>query len=68
MEMDRQTAIKVIRRRLTHLDKRINSEGGSESALMFDSREKEAIEFIIKELSPPPMAEEVDEMIYQESV
>ncbi len=68
MEMDRQTAIKVIRRRLGHLDKRINAESGSESALMFDTREKEALEFIIKELSPPVMAEEVDEMIYQESV
>ena len=65
MEMDRQTAIKVVQRRLTYLNRRINTEGGSESALMFDTREREALEFIIKELSPPAMAEEVDSNLFE---
>jgi hypothetical protein len=59
--MDIQTAIKVVQRRLVHLNKRIEDEKGSESALMFDTREKEALEFIVNELSPPRMAEEVNE-------
>lgn len=59
--MDKETALRVIQRRLNYLKNRITKEGGSESALLFDTREKEALEFIINELSPPPMAEEVED-------
>jgi len=58
--MDKDTAVKIMQRRLNHLNKRIQTNCGSETALMFDTREKEAIEFIIKELSPSLLAEEVE--------
>ena len=57
--MDIDTAIKIVQRRIKHLKSRIETAKGSEQALMFDLREKEALEFMISELKPAPMAEEV---------
>ena len=59
--MDRETAIRIMSRRLNHLNQRIESARGSEQALMFDMREKEALEFLIDDVTPPLMAKEVDE-------
>jgi len=61
--MDRKTAVKIIQRRLNHLNKRIDSATGSESALLFDQREKEALQFAIEELEPPMMAEPTPESL-----
>lgn len=57
--MDTNTAIKILQRRLRHLNKRIDFQTGSEQALSFDMREREALEFAISELEPPKMAQEV---------
>jgi hypothetical protein len=61
--MDRKTAVKIIQRRLGHLNKRIESATGSESALLFDQREREALQFVIDELEPPKMAEPLPESL-----
>lgn len=56
--MDRETAVKIVQRRIDHLTFRVDAAKGSEKALMFDIREKEALEFVVAELSPAPMAQE----------
>lgn len=57
--MDKETAMKIVQRRIDHLNKRIQSSKGSEKALSFDAREKEALEFLIAGVTPLPMAEEI---------
>lgn len=61
--MNLKTAIKVVQRRISHLQNRLDkgTDKNSEQALMFDAREKEALEFLIREVSPPPMAEETED-------
>lgn len=58
-EMDTETAIKILNRRLKHLKARIDFQKGSEQALSFDMREHEALEFVIAKIQPPKMAKEV---------
>lgn len=62
--MDKKEAVKIMQRRLNHLNKRIEMATGSESALLFDQRERDALIFIIEELSPPLMAEPVQRSNY----
>ncbi len=59
-KMNTVEAVKVLQRRFDYLNKRITDSHGSEAALLFDRREREAIEFAINQLNTPPMAQEVN--------
>ena len=50
--MDKYTAVKIIQRRINHLNKRIELAKGSESALLFDQRERDALQFVVEEFEP----------------
>lgn len=61
--MDTKTAVKILQRRLGHLNKRIEMSTGSESALLFDQREREALQFVIEELEPIQMSQPIPESL-----